>query len=130
VTNINVSTQPAFGGTCPVCHAGTFESGFTLCGWLCCLFCFPCGIICCLCMPHDYHRTCANNLCCLADVTNVHISTQQPIGGTCPICHVGKFESAFTIWGWLCCIFCFPCGIICCLCMRKKKCNHCGFSPS
>ncbi|XP_044260861.1 brain protein I3-like [Tribolium madens] len=63
-------------------------------------------------------------------VTNVHVSTQPAMGGTCPICHAGKFTGSFTLCGWLCCLFCFPCGIICCLCMRKKKCSHCGFSPS
>ncbi|XP_063924971.1 membrane protein BRI3-like [Zophobas morio] len=63
-------------------------------------------------------------------VTQVTVNTAAATGGTCPVCHAGKFESAFTVCGWLCCIFCFPCGIICCLCMRKKKCSHCGFSVS
>ncbi|EFA04965.1 membrane protein BRI3 [Tribolium castaneum] len=66
-----------------------------------------------------------------APQTHVTVVTAQPShGGTCPICHAGQFEGSFTLCGWLCCLFCFPCGIICCFCMRKKKCNHCGFSPS
>ncbi|KAJ3652589.1 hypothetical protein Zmor_018541 [Zophobas morio] len=64
-------------------------------------------------------------------LTQVTVNTAAASGGgSCPVCHVGHFESSFTLCGWLCCIFCFPVGIICCLCMRKKECSHCGFSVS
>ncbi|EEB18549.1 Brain protein I3, putative [Pediculus humanus corporis] len=48
------------------------------------------------------------------------------IMGGCPSCRTGTLESDFTCCGILCAIFCFPIGILCCLCMKQKKCNQCG----
>lgn len=46
-TNVNVNVGPGVG--CPMCHNNRFRTGWTFCGWLWLLCCFPCGALCCLC---------------------------------------------------------------------------------
>ncbi|KAJ8919634.1 hypothetical protein NQ315_006160 [Exocentrus adspersus] len=57
--------------------------------------------------------------------TNSTTSTTVVVGGGrpggCPICHNGSWTGTYSCCAWLLCIFCFPCGLVCCLCMRKKE---------
>lgn len=48
--------------------------------------------------------------------------------GGCPACHRGVLEDSFTCCGMLMAICFFPLGILCCLAMREKRCNHCGIT--
>ncbi|KAK0055966.1 brain protein I3 [Biomphalaria pfeifferi] len=53
--------------------------------------------------------------------------TQQVVlVGGCPACRVGILEDDFTCLGVLCAILFFPIGLLCCLAMRQRRCNHCG----
>ncbi|KAK9881535.1 hypothetical protein WA026_016414 [Henosepilachna vigintioctopunctata] len=68
-----------------------------------------------------------------ASVTAVTVNTGNgvPSAGSCPMCHsVSGFKtSGFTCCGYLWCLCCFPCGILCCLmCNRKKACKVCNFT--
>ncbi|KAJ9083629.1 hypothetical protein DSO57_1032830 [Entomophthora muscae] len=36
------------------------------------------------------------------------------------------FEGEFTCCGIMWAIFCFPCGLFCCCCLRVHRCNKCG----
>jgi len=56
-----------------------------------------------------------------ANTTTIIIQTP-----TCTKCHVGRIEESFTCLGICLGIWLFPIGIICCLAMRRKYCNHCG----
>ncbi|XP_018566893.1 brain protein I3-like [Anoplophora glabripennis] len=51
----------------------------------------------------------------------------QPKPG-CPVCGNNSWTGTYPCLGWLLAIVCFPCGIILCCCMRKKKCTKCGFT--
>lgn len=48
--------------------------------------------------------------------------------GNCPSCHVGHLVETYSICGILWLILCFPCGLICFLTMKDKKCGHCGYT--
>lgn len=50
----------------------------------------------------------------------------QAAGGGCPVCRTGTLKKEFTCCAWCLAILCFPCGILCCLCMKHRKCNFCG----
>ncbi|XP_046443658.1 brain protein I3-like isoform X2 [Daphnia pulex] len=48
-TVIQVEAQPqqvVIVGGCPKCRVGVLEDKFTLCGWCCCFWLFPLGLIC------------------------------------------------------------------------------------
>ncbi|XP_076054083.1 membrane protein BRI3-like [Oratosquilla oratoria] len=47
--------------------------------------------------------------------------------GNCPNCRVGFINENFTTCGIIWAICCFPCGLICLLTQKEKKCSHCGF---
>ncbi|CAF3483213.1 unnamed protein product [Rotaria sp. Silwood1] len=46
--------------------------------------------------------------------------------GGCPACKVGMLETDFTCLGVCCAIFFFPIGLLCCLAMRRRRCQFCG----
>lgn len=46
--------------------------------------------------------------------------------GDCTKCYVGHIVETFTLAGICCSIWCFPCGIICCLNWRRRICSNCG----
>ncbi|XP_022084972.1 proline-rich proteoglycan 2-like [Acanthaster planci] len=52
----------------------------------------------------------------------------QPLLTTCPQCHSGVMHKQFSPLGILLGIFCFPCGLLCCLLMRENKCSSCGMT--
>lgn len=61
--------------------------------------------------------------------TVVVVNTGDRAGGKarCHVCNYGKLKNHYSCCAWLWCLCCFPLGgCICCLCMRNKKCNHCG----
>lgn len=64
--------------------------------------------------------------------TNVLIVQQEPKRrkGYCPACRNARMRSQFTFCGICWAICCFPCGLICCLLMTKKKCPNCGIHAS
>ncbi|CAG0883531.1 unnamed protein product [Cyprideis torosa] len=44
----------------------------------------------------------------------------------CPHCKAGTMQKTPTTCGWLFAVLCFPVGILCCLCLRERKCTKCG----
>ncbi|CAG9816186.1 unnamed protein product [Phaedon cochleariae] len=46
----------------------------------------------------------------------------------CPVCHNNSWGSTWGCCAWMWLICCFPIGILCCLCMREKKCTQCGYT--
>ncbi|CAF0915835.1 unnamed protein product [Rotaria sordida] len=57
------------------------------------------------------------------------LGSHQPtviILGGCPVCKVGMLETDFTCLAICCAIFLFPIGILCCLAMRRRRCQFCG----
>ncbi|ELU07181.1 hypothetical protein CAPTEDRAFT_216548 [Capitella teleta] len=46
--------------------------------------------------------------------------------GNCPHCGIGTILEEFTIAGIFLGIFFFPCGMICCYSMRRRRCSHCS----
>ncbi|XP_045134630.1 brain protein I3-like isoform X2 [Portunus trituberculatus] len=52
------------------------------------------------------------------------------IGGVCHVCKVGIVQEEFTACGICLGICFFPLGLVCCLLMRERRCNHCGVSFS
>ncbi|KAK8400084.1 hypothetical protein O3P69_003050 [Scylla paramamosain] len=52
------------------------------------------------------------------------------IGALCPVCKVGILQEEFTGCGICLGIFFFPLGLLCCLLMRERRCNHCRASFS
>ncbi|KAJ8959336.1 hypothetical protein NQ318_022022 [Aromia moschata] len=52
---------------------------------------------------------------------NVVVVTGNASLPGCPICHNGKWTGTYSCCAWLWCFCCFPVGLICCLCMRKKE---------
>lgn len=44
---------------------------------------------------------------------------------TCPKCKVGVLKDDYSCCALCLAIFCFPCGIICCLAMGEKECINC-----
>ncbi|KAH9504103.1 Integral membrane protein 2C [Bulinus truncatus] len=74
-------------------------------------FSFPAGAV------PSYH---SNNVV-------IQSPTQQVVVvGGCPACRIGILEDDFTCLGVLCAILFFPLGVLCCLAMRQRRCNHCG----
>lgn len=77
-------------------------------------------------------------------VVNVAVVEQQPcatqpcapaaqvvvIGAMCPVCQVGILQDEFTGCGICLGICFFPLGILCCMLMRERRCNHCRASFS
>ncbi|RKP35229.1 hypothetical protein BJ085DRAFT_16638 [Dimargaris cristalligena] len=64
-------------------------------------------------------------------------SHQQPAYTAYQVVHVHHYglcsrggdhelQTEFTLPGVLCALFCFPCGIPCCLCMTERRCVKCG----
>ncbi|ELU07180.1 hypothetical protein CAPTEDRAFT_228746 [Capitella teleta] len=55
--------------------------------------------------------------------------TQQVVvvqAGNCPECRIGTIIEDFTCMGIFMGIFFFPCGLLCCLALRQRRCSHCG----
>lgn len=50
------------------------------------------------------------------------------VGGKarCAACNYGQLKDHYSCCAICLCIFLFPIGCLCCLCMRNKKCNNCG----
>ncbi|EFX83234.1 hypothetical protein DAPPUDRAFT_301826 [Daphnia pulex] len=48
------------------------------------------------------------------------------IGGVCPSCRIGYLQEKFTWFGWCCCFFCFPIGLICLFTVKERVCCNCG----
>ena len=44
----------------------------------------------------------------------------------CPACGIGQLEDHFPLAAVCCAILFFPLGVLCCLGMKNKICNHCG----
>ncbi|XP_042210836.1 basic salivary proline-rich protein 4-like isoform X4 [Homarus americanus] len=47
-------------------------------------------------------------------------------GKDCPRCRVGTLQKELTPLGICLGVFCFPCGLICCYTLRKRRCDTCG----
>lgn len=45
--------------------------------------------------------------------------------GGCPACRIGVLEENYPCCALCCAIVFFPAGILCCLCMRNRRCSHC-----
>lgn len=58
--------------------------------------------------------------------TPVVVQTQILHVGGCPVCRIGVLDTDFTCCGICLAICCFPIGILCCLCMKQKRCTNCG----
>ncbi|XP_018566884.1 brain protein I3-like isoform X2 [Anoplophora glabripennis] len=63
-----------------------------------------------------------------ASSTTTYVVVNSGTPGGCRVCHNRTWTGSYSCCAWLCCICCFPCGLICCLCMRQKKCSKCGFT--
>ncbi|XP_054714252.1 brain protein I3-like [Uloborus diversus] len=48
--------------------------------------------------------------------------------GCCPACRVGYLVEDYPCIGICLALFCFPCGICCCLAMKRRRCPYCGAS--
>ena len=59
---------------------------------------------------------------------NVPPTAYVYIRGNCPACHTGTLEDSCTALGVCLAICFFPIGIVCCLMLTEKRCNHCGMS--
>jgi len=46
--------------------------------------------------------------------------------GNCPNCQVGYIVQEFSVVGILLAIFCFPCGVLCCLMLTGRRCTSCN----
>lgn len=46
--------------------------------------------------------------------------------GGCPVCRIGVLEDNYPACALCCAIVFFPAGILCCLCMRNRRCSHCS----
>jgi hypothetical protein len=46
---------------------------------------------------------------------------------TCPQCKRQQLSESYTVCGLVWAICCFPCGLLCCLTMKDKKCRGCGY---
>merc|ERR1712004_357438 len=50
------------------------------------------------------------------------------VTGNCPSCRVGNLTEDYGICAICIAILFFPLGVLCCLMMKEKRCNHCGAS--
>jgi len=53
-------------------------------------------------------------------------SRQFIIMEKCPACGFGVLKESYSMSGLCWALFCFPCGLICCLASKEKKCVHCA----
>ncbi|XP_023028058.1 membrane protein BRI3 [Leptinotarsa decemlineata] len=60
--------------------------------------------------------------------TNVIVTGGGGALGGCPICHNNSWTGDYSCCAWCLAICFFPIGILCCLCMRSKKCSKCGYT--
>ena len=64
-------------------------------------------------------------------ITSDDSTPEQHSGNTvnplvkCPTCHEGFLNDKYTPCGYVWCILCFPCGIICCMETKKRLCSRC-----
>lgn len=62
----------------------------------------------------------------IINVSNNSHAKRNLSKGACAACNTGILRTNYSLCAWcVCCLF-FPCGILCCLCMSRKKCSHCG----
>ena len=55
-------------------------------------------------------------------------TTYVYVRGNCPACHIGNLQDEFTPLGICLAICFFPLGLLCCLLLTEKRCNHCGMT--
>lgn len=55
-------------------------------------------------------------------------TTYVYVRGNCPACHMGNLQDEFTPLGICLAICFFPLGLLCCLLLTEKRCNHCGMT--